>query len=79
LARTSELRDTSARLFEEGRGNKEPAIRGTLWAAHNAVTELVDHHMTYDSAWQRLESVCLGDGHRLKQRAFDVALDFAKN
>jgi len=39
----------------------------------------VDHHLAYDTPWQRLESVCLGGGQRLKQRAFDVALDFSRN
>lgn len=79
LAHNRQLRDTSARLFVEGRGNDQPAIRGTLWAAYNGVTELVDHHLAYDTPWQRLESVCLGDRHRHKQRAFDVALDIAWN
>ena len=80
LARNNELRDTSARLAVEGRGNQLPAIEGTLWAAYNGITELVDHHLDYhDSPWHRLESVCLGDGHRTKQRAFDVALDLSRN
>jgi hypothetical protein len=28
-----------ARLFEFGRGNREPGVAGTAWAAYNAVTE----------------------------------------
>jgi hypothetical protein len=79
LAHNQELRDTSARLAVEGHGNDQPAIRGTLWAAYNGVAQLVDHHLAYDTPCQRLESVCLGDGQRTKQRAFDVALDFSKN
>jgi phage/plasmid-like protein (TIGR03299 family) len=80
LARNNELRDTSARLAVEGRGNQLPATEGTLWAACNGITELVDHYPSYhDSPWHRLESVCLGEGHRTKRRAFDVALDILRN
>jgi hypothetical protein len=39
----------------------------------------VDHHLAYRDPWDRLESVCLGEGFRTKQRAFDVALDFSQN
>jgi phage/plasmid-like protein (TIGR03299 family) len=67
------LRDDTTRLFCEGKGNDVPGIRGTLWAAYNGVTELVDHHWHYNSPWQRMNSVCFGDGERLKHRAFDQA------
>jgi len=30
-------------LFEAGAGNDRQPVRGTLWAAYNGVTELVDH------------------------------------
>lgn len=33
----------TACLFRNGRGNQEKRVAGTLWAAYNAVTELVDH------------------------------------
>jgi phage/plasmid-like protein (TIGR03299 family) len=33
----------AAHLFERGAGNTEHPVAGTLWAAYNAVTELVDH------------------------------------
>ena len=33
----------SAWLFRHGKGNQEKGIAGTLWAAYNGVTELVDH------------------------------------
>lgn len=79
VAQNNQLREKSSQLFAEGRGNTETPIRGTLWAAYNGVTELVDHYFAYQDRWQRLESVCLGDGHRIKQRAFDVALGLSKN
>ena len=79
VARTNYLRRTSERLFDEGRGNKLPAIRGTLWAAYNGVTELVDHHLAYDNAENRMASVCFGEGERTKQVAFEVALQYVRN
>jgi len=40
LAETkSKVFDEIARLFEFGRGNTNPAVAGTAWAAYNAVTE----------------------------------------
>lgn len=30
-------------LFMDGAGNKEPAVKGTVWAALNAVTQYLDH------------------------------------
>jgi phage/plasmid-like protein (TIGR03299 family) len=79
ISLTNDLRLTSTRLFEEGRGNKLAGIRGTLWAAYNGVTELVDHHLAYRNAEQRMESVCFGDGEDTKSRAFNVALQFSRN
>jgi hypothetical protein len=67
------LRQSSLELFEKGRGNQEPKVRGTLWAAYNGVTELVDHHMNYRNRWQRLDSLWFGEGERTKHRAFDQA------
>jgi phage/plasmid-like protein (TIGR03299 family) len=41
--------DSIINLFENGRGNRTPGVRGTAWAAYNAVTE-------YNS-WERGRSV----------------------
>ena len=67
------LRQSSLRLFEEGKGNEKTKVRGSLWAAYNGITELVDHHMNYRDRWQRLDSLWFGEGERTKQRAFDEA------
>lgn len=72
-ARVAELRSDSVRLFEEGKGNQEPGIRGTLWTAYNGVTELVDHHSRFTTPWQRMNSICFGEGERLKHRALEQA------
>ena len=73
-AKVATLRQDSIRLFEEGKGNAEPGIRGTLWAAYNGVTELVDHHSRFTTPWQRMNSICFGEGERLKHRALDQAV-----
>ena len=41
--RVDAQRHWSARLFEQGAGNSEPGVAGTLWATYNAVAELVNH------------------------------------
>ena len=57
VAITRGLRQSSVELFEKGKGNEEIKVRGSLWAAYNGVTELVDHHMNYRNRWQRLDSL----------------------
>lgn len=79
VTRVNHLRLTSERLFDQGRGNGVAAIKGTLWAAYNGVTELVDHHLAYGNAEQRMASVCFGEGEQTKQLAFAVALQFSRN
>jgi phage/plasmid-like protein (TIGR03299 family) len=73
LAVTRGLRQVSVDLFEKGRGNEESKVRGSLWAAYNGVTELVDHRMNYRNRRQRLDSLWFGDGERTKHRAFNEA------
>lgn len=69
------LRNKAARLFTDGMGNRNPAIEGTLWAAYNAVTELIDHKY-----WQRrhpkdlLRDIWLGEGSKIKVRAYREAV-----
>ena len=74
---SSHVRDTHhvlAHLFETGRGNETPKVRGTLWAAYNAVTEYVDHvrGVRKDGGLRRNweESALFGSGDALKQRAY---------
>jgi phage/plasmid-like protein (TIGR03299 family) len=64
-------------LYEQGMGQDLPGVRGTTWAAFNAVTEYIDHHVG-KGAQGRLESAWWGDGSRAKARAFDLALELAR-
>ncbi len=71
----SRMHDTIAQLFESGRGNTLPGVRGTLWAAYNAVTEYVSHERGRSDE-TRLNAL-FNDGAQLNQRALDVALAMA--
>ena len=43
LTRWNAHQATMLQLFETGRGQDVPGVRGTAWAGYNAVTEYVDH------------------------------------
>ena len=60
-------------FFDGGQGNTAPGIRGTLWAAYNGVTELIDHRQTKQTDDRRLDSLWFGSGYVIKARAFNVA------
>ena len=57
-----------------------PSIRGTAWAAFNAVTQVVDHQSVYRArgtdgpAENRMISTMLGGNARLKRSAMDLAM-----
>ena len=83
--RTENIRHAMLRNFEDGRGNDLPGIRGTLWAAVNAVTEFIDHQRStrgtrdVERRSNRLASQWFGSGARLKARAWEEALAVAAN
>ena len=60
-------------FFDEGKGNRAPGVHGTLWAAYNGVTELVDHRKTKQDDDRRLNSIWFGDGYLVKARAYRIA------
>ncbi len=82
-SRTKNVRQEMLRLFEEGIGHDIPEIRHTTWTALNAVTEFVDHRRSTrgktstERASNRLESAWFGSGARLKERAWELALQMA--
>ena len=63
-------------LFEGGRGQDNPKVRGTLWGAYNSITEWVDHHRGRDGT--RLHTAWYGEGRRIKQRALSVATEMSR-
>jgi len=88
-ARVEADRSWAAYFFEHGKGNGADGVRGTLWAAYNAVAEMVDHGADRRRAGGRrtdgpadtalrqadrhLASIWFGDGHYVKARAFAAA------
>ena len=68
-------RQESGRLFAEGKGNSEPAIRGTLWTAYNGIAEMVDYRQEGMNPDRHLRSIWFGQGYHTKARAYQVALD----
>jgi phage/plasmid-like protein (TIGR03299 family) len=81
--RAAKARAELHRLFEEGVGHDQAGVKGTVWAAYNAVTEYIDHlrpargRDDTDRASRRLDSIWFGSGAQLKARAWDLALDMA--
>jgi phage/plasmid-like protein (TIGR03299 family) len=82
-ARAENIREELHRLFEEGVGHDDPAIKRTSWTAFNAVTEYVDHHRSIRSkddserASRRLGSIWFGSGARLKEKAWNLVMEIA--
>lgn len=65
-------------LFSTGRGNQLPKVRGTWWAANNAVTEFIDHHYGEErgtTAERRLQHSMDVDSKR--QHTLNTALKMA--
>lgn len=81
--RAANVRQQLFQLFESGMGQEIPEVRFSSWAALNAVTEYVDHHRPtrvkteFDRMNQRLDSAWFGSGARLKERAWQLALQMA--
>jgi len=59
-------------LFEKGRGNDMVGVKGTLWAAYNAVTEYIQYERGNNKE-TRLDQTWFGQGYILNQRALEVA------
>ena len=79
--RAADQRRWAHHFYEHGRGNDLPKVRGTLWAAYNGVTELIDHRrpMTADPDFtaKRLASIWFGRGAAIKGRALELAKDMS--
>lgn len=71
-------RATLKGLFEgDGTGMDMPTTQGTAWGAYQSVTEFVDYHLGNTDGARRLESNWMGDGTKVKERAWDLILEVA--
>ena len=66
-------RQTARKLFTKGRGNNVACVAGTLWAAYNGISEMIDHGRNRRTPDQHLEHIWFGSGYTLKVRAFEMA------
>jgi phage/plasmid-like protein (TIGR03299 family) len=71
--------------FESGAGMDIPGVRGTAWAAYNAVTDWTSHQRGKSSGDQlenfrnRLDANWFGSGAAIDRSAYDVALALTKS
>lgn len=63
-------------LFETGRGAQLPGVRGTYWAAYNAVNEYLGYERGSDQQ-VRLDKMWFGDSSVLNDKALKVAVEMA--
>jgi len=73
-------RDELTRLFEEGQGNTLPGVKGSAWAAFNAVTEYTNHYKVVrgsNKEERRFEYSLFGAGANLAKRASDSLIKIA--
>jgi phage/plasmid-like protein (TIGR03299 family) len=84
--RQVKTRDAVLVKFQENLHNERnamPGIRGTVWAAYNAVSEFADHQRKFigktaaDKADNQLQSIWFGDAHKMKQKAYADAIELA--
>jgi phage/plasmid-like protein (TIGR03299 family) len=80
-SRAIATRETFHRLFEAGKGNALHTVRGSLWAAVNAVCEFIDHERPTrvkdgeGDEFKRFQSAQFGSGAVLRTRAWTQALE----
>ena len=63
-------------LFDEGRGNANPAIAGSYWAAYNGVTEWLSYERGNNND-NRMSSLWFGQNASGNKSAFDSAMEMA--
>ena len=63
-------------LFEKGRGNDMTEIKGTMWAAYNAISEYLQYSRGSDNS-NRMDNMWFGDSARINKKALETALIMA--
>ena len=71
--RSANTRNTLLELHASGPGSD--SVRGTVWGAFNAVSHYADHDMNLHASTSEAKNLWFGAGSRLKQRAFDTAVE----
>jgi len=77
--RTENVKKELKYLQKFGKGNNVEGIKNTAWTVYNAVTEYVDYYRTVKGGLKnRINSIVLGSGARLKEKALEEALILVK-
>ena len=63
-------------LFEKGRGNDMPEIKGTFWAAYNSISEYLQYEKGMDEGI-RMDSLMFGQSATILENALKVAVKMA--
>jgi hypothetical protein len=63
-------------LFEKGRGNDMPEIKGTLWAAYNSISEYLQYEKGQDEQI-RMDSLMFGQSATTLENALKIAVKMA--
>ncbi len=63
-------------LFEKGRGNDLPSIKGTMFAGYNAVVEYLQYFKGKNEE-NRFDSMMFGQSKTVNKKAFEIALKMA--
>jgi len=81
-----QIASTMKELFMVGRGQTNPRVRGTAWAAYNAVTEYVDYYSTVqkigssqgsdEAQDRRLHRSWYGKGQTTRNHAMNLLLNY---
>jgi len=71
-------RQIAGLYFREGHGNQAKGVAGTLWAAYNGVTEMVDYPNLVRNPESYLRTIWFGDGYLNKARAYRIAIENLK-
>jgi len=75
--RVNEMAHVQALFEGEGKGLNDPAIRGTKWAAYNAIVEFLDYGKQFrgkDADSNRLEATWLSRNQQIKNKAINYLL-----
>lgn len=75
LEKAKANREWAKYFFENGVGNNLSGVKGSLWAAFNGVTELIDHKITKQSQDRKLNTIWFGDGAVVKSKAYKAAVE----
>lgn len=75
--KTLQMLDDLMARFQTGKGDNDKQIRGTWWAAYNAVTEFTDHSPLFGrfkDLDNRARTILYGAGEMMKKRAWAEAV-----